>query len=80
MPNVRVSPSPYGWVLLWENRVLGIRYIIGIWPRDLRYSQVWRWSWLTLVLGITYKGSSTEKPWISSFEEESLLGISGEEV
>ena len=80
MLDVRVSPSLYGWVLLWENRDLGIWYIIGIWPRDLRYAQVWWGSWLTLVLGIRYKVFSEETPWNYSFEEESWCGISGEEV
>ena len=42
MLDVRVSPSSYGWVLLWENWDLGIWYIIGIWQRDLRYARVWR--------------------------------------
>ena len=73
---VRVSPSPYGWVLLWENQDLGIWYIIGILPRDLRYARVWWRRWLTSVLEIRYKGSSEETPWSSLFEEESWFGIS----
>ena len=77
---VRVSLSSYSWVLLWENRDLGIWYIIGIWPRDLRYARVWWQSWLNSVLGIRYKGSSKQIPWSSSFKEESWCGISDEEV
>ena len=80
MLDVRVSPSPYGWVLLCENQDLGNWYIIGIWPRDLRYARVWWKSWLTLVLGIRYQVSLEETPLISLFEEESWCGILGEEV
>ena len=36
MLEIRVSPSLYGWVLLRETQDIGICYIIGIWPRDLR--------------------------------------------
>ena len=77
---VRVLPSLYGWVLLWETQYLGILYIIGIWPRDLRYDRVCRRSWLTIVFGTRYKGSLEETPWSYLFEEESWGGISGEEM
>ena len=80
MLDVRVSLSLDVWVLLWENRDLGIWYIIGIWPRDLRHARVWWQSWLTSVLGIRYKGSSKETHRISSFEEDSWYGILDEDM
>ena len=78
----RVSFSPYGWVLLWEDQALGIWYIAGIWPIDLRYARVCQQSWFTLLLRKRNIVSPGVTPRSSSFEGDSGLGfgVSGEEV